>query len=271
MKLVIVTIVQNGMPWISCHYPEFRKLQVNWEWHVCEGTANSEQCTSWCKKMRPGLSSDGTTEYLDSLAWDPRVFLYRSEMWHGKLEMVNCALKDLHEPCVLVQADADELWTAIQLERIYELLRDNHHTGTRRYNSIFFYCRYFLGPDIVITSKDTFGNRTDFEWLRAWAWAPGMRFLTHEPPKLDQVEFKPMPHRNSQKHGLVFDHMAYATEEQVANKAEYYGSPNNQLGHLYSDAVEGWHRLQHNTKWPVKVRDFLRFVKDDAVAERIKP
>lgn len=269
MKLLVVTIVRDGLPWIACHYPELRKLDIPWVWHIIEGTAAPAHCTAWCERIRPGLSTDGTTEYLDSLAFDKRVFIHRSELWDGKVSMVNAALTHQHEPCVILQADADELWTARQMERIFDLLRDDHPLRTKKFNCIYFYCRYFLGPDIVITTRNTFGNRTDFEWMRAWAYVPGMRFTSHEPPKMDGPEPRPMPHKRSLDHGLVFDHMAYATEAQVAFKAQFYGSDNNPLGPLYSDALEGWHRLQLNTQWPAKARDYLRFIQDDAMAARI--
>jgi hypothetical protein len=264
-KLVILTIVKDGLPWIAEHYPTYRSLAIPWEWHVVEGTASARHCTKWCRDLRPGLSEDGTTEYLDSIAFDPRVFLYRSEIWNGKVAMVNAPLYRLDRPCVLLQADADELWERAMLERLHSLVIKN------QYNTYYHYCRYYLGPDIIITSTNTFGNRTESEWCRAWKYTPGQRFTSHEPPRLDIPHPIIAPHKHTAKHQLVFDHYAYATERQVRFKVEYYGSPNNKLGHLYSDAVEGWHRLQQNQVWPVKVRDFLRFVRDDATATRTDP
>lgn len=264
MKLVVLTIVKDGMPWITLHYPELRRLTIDWEWHVVEGTANAEHCTTWCRKTPPGLSTDGTTEYLDSLNFDGRVIVYRSEMWHGKVNMVNEPLRHITEPCVLLQADADELWKAKQLDTIYSIISNGKFDAAR------FHCRYYLGPDIAITSRNTFGNRTETEWFRAWLYRPGARFKSHEPHVLDTPSERTMNHRQSEKHGLVFDHMAYATERQVAFKRDFYGSASNPIGHLYSDAVDGWRRLQDNQTWPARVRDFLRFVKDDATAERIR-
>ena len=132
MKLVIFTIVKNGMPWITMHYPIFRQLTVPWEWHVIEGTALAENCTSWCNTLRPGLSDDGTSEYLDSIAFDPRVIISRSESWHGKISMVNEALRFLNESCVLLEADSDELWRVNQLQKIHEIL------SAGRYNCMRF-------------------------------------------------------------------------------------------------------------------------------------
>lgn len=263
MKLVIFTLVKNGMPWITLHYPELRKLTIPWEWHVVEGTALPENCTSWCNRMRPGLSDDGTTGYLDSLIFDYCIFLYRREVWHGKVEMANAPLRYLTEPCVLLQMDSDELWKAEDLENMCDLL-----LGSDKPNCAYFQCRYFVGPNIVVSSKGLFGDR-DYEWLRAWKWEPGMRFQTHEPPVMVGPKPLPIPKETTAYRKIFFDHMAYATEAQVKFKSDYYGSPQNPLGGLYRDSVEGWRRLQKNTVWPVKLRDFLPFVNDDSEAVRL--
>jgi hypothetical protein len=78
-----------------------------------------------------------------------------------------------------------------------------------------------------------------------------------------------MPHDMTEHHGCVFDHFAYATEAQVRFKQRYYAGPGNPLGHLYANAVEGWHRLQQNDKWPVKLKDYIPWVDDRAQATRL--
>lgn len=245
------------------HYTAFRQAECEWEWHIVEGTALAEHCTSWCNVLNPGLSTDGTTEYLDRLAAiDRRIFLHRSEAWHGKIAMVNEALRFLNDECALLEIDSDELWTSSQLEQLSNLLNDGRH------NCAQFACRYFLGPDIAITKRGQFGNR-DGEWLRLWRYSPGMRFKTHEPPVMDGMTPKIMPVTTTMQYDLVFDHMAYATLEQVEFKAAFYGSEQNPLGKLYADSVAGWKRLQDNAKWPVKVREYLPFVNDDCEAIRV--
>src|SRR6185503_8916213 len=90
MKLVFLTIVLDGMPWVTRHWPEFERLDFDWQWHVVEGAAANTACTSWCAPIAPRLSNDGTTQYLDALAsYDHRVILHRKELWQGKLDMVN--------------------------------------------------------------------------------------------------------------------------------------------------------------------------------------
>lgn len=265
MNIFFITIVKNGMPFIGWHYPMMRKLLFDWRWFVVEGTAAPEACTSWCAPIHPGLSKDGTTEYLESLSkFDQRVVHLKGAYWHGKVAMCNSALEHLHEPSLLWQIDSDEIWSNqnfVNMARMFELDPEK--------NSARFFCRYFVGPDIAITTRNGYGNNSQYEWHRVWKVNPGVRFKTHEPPCLENFEEKPFTQAETEKAGLVFDHYAYATEEQVRFKEEYYGSANNKLGHLYKGAVEKWKKLQQNNKCPVNLKDFMPWVGDGVKAIRI--
>lgn len=97
-----------------------------------------------------------------------------------------------------------------------------------------------------------------------------MRFISHEPPKLDGDFRSAFSHQETERAGLVFNHYAYATEQQVAFKSAYYGSESNRNGFKYKDAVANWKRLQANTKWPVNdLKEFLPWVGDGVRANRI--
>lgn len=267
MKLCLLTIVLDGMPWITRHWPEFEKLDFDWQWHVIEGVARNTACTSWCAPATPRLSNDGTTGYLDSLAdYDHRVILHRKELWQGKREMVNAPLRVMHEPCLLVQVDSDELWTAEQLTRLRQLFIEQPEKNSAR-----FHCDYRLGPNIHITSRGGFGNHDDYEWKRAWRWTPGMLFASHEPPAFERFVERPFTYAETEATGLVFRHEAYSALKQVTAKSRFYGSPNNKQGHLYANAVEGWQRLQRNRVWPVTdLKQYLRFVGAGVVADLVQ-
>src|SRR5882672_1882183 len=230
MKITIVTIALDAMPFVTLHYPEFRKLKSDWEWLVAEGVAAPVLDTSWVSKMAPRLSQDGTTEYLDSVrAFDSRVHVFRRSEWPGKAAMFNRILETIYEPTILLQVDSDECWTAEQIEALVAMFQRD-----RSKNSAYFYCRYFVGRDLVIATRNGFGNHTEYEWLRAWRFVPGMRFERHEPPVIDGLTLNPFTHAETESEGIVFDHFAYATEAQVRFKQEYYGSHNNPKGHLYT-------------------------------------
>lgn len=265
MKMVLFTLVLDGMPWIAEHYPVFRTLPFEWEWHVVEGVAAPDACTRWCAQQVPRLSEDGTTGYLDSIAdLDPRIKLHRKDLWHGKVAMCNRVLQRMADRCLLVQIDSDEIWTAEQLTKLRALFIKHP-----KKNAAYFYCDYRLGPGISITTRNTYGNNTAYEWLRAWRWEPWMRFKTHEPPVMDGMTMNAFMHDETERLGLVFRHESWSTRKQVEFKARYYGSAaNKEHGADYKDAVERWEKLQRNTVWPTKVRDWLPWA--DEKAEAVK-
>lgn len=256
MKLHIITIVLDGTPFITWHLPVFNQLNLDWTWHVVEGAADNKHCTAWCKPQEPRLSRDGTSEYLTAMAAaHPRIRLYRRQLWDGKVSMFNTALAAIREPCILMEIDADELWTAEQLAGVVRLFDDMPEICRAE-----FYCRYFLGQNIITVGENCYGNNPG-EWRRAWRFSPGDVFERHEPPVLRQ---KTGPHyamrELTRKRGLVFDHYAYAFESQVAYKEQFYG---------YSRAVEHWRRLQANQRWPVNVKTFLPWVDERAQADAL--
>lgn len=248
MKLLIVTVVLDGDPYIRHHLAQFEKLTCDWHWVICEGVAKNINCTSWCKEIPPRLSNDGTTEYLASIANNKRVTVVQKPLWRGKIEMFNCAVGHFNEPGILLQVDSDELWTAEQLTRLMRLYRERPSA-----HKMYFFCRYFVGPKIITVGQDGYGNRKT-EFLRSWRFHPGMIFQKHEPPIFNHNTGLAVGRHETKAHGLVFDHMAYALEKQVAFKETYYG---------YTDAVKHWRRLQANTEWPVRnLSDFLPWVGD---------
>lgn len=252
--LSIFTIVLDGRPFIERHLPVFDALKIPWRWVIVEGAAQNTGCTAWCKPQDPRLSLDGTSEYLDTLKSHPNITVIQSPSWPGKLAMINAALAHMDFAAgVLMEIDADEIWTASQLEDIVTLFREHPYAGEMQFD-----CRYFVGADIVTVGENCYGNNPR-EWRRAWRWRRGATFSCHEPPVFDH-KGATLVNEVTRQFGLVFDHYAYATEAQVRYKQDFYG---------YPGAVEGWRRLQANTDWPVKLRDFLPWVDDRAKATRI--
>jgi hypothetical protein len=251
MKIHFITIVLDCRDFIGCHLPIFNTLNLDWHWHIAEGTAKPVRDTSWCREISPRLSIDGTTEYLDSIKQHRRVTLYRRTQWDGKTEMVNAPLSGLNGDGLVFQIDSDELWTKAQIERVHECMGNPSLTRAR------FRCRYFFGPDIAITSVGTYGNRGD-EWTRVWRWKSGQLFEKHEPPIMSGDSGNTLDLRDDDS--MVFQHYAYATEEQVAFKERYYG---------YAGAVEQWKRLQANRQWPARLGDYCKWVKDETTVDKI--
>lgn len=256
--LDIISIVLDGQPMILFHLPMLNSLpaEVDWHWWIVEGAAANTNCTKWCKPQLPRLSRDGTTEYLNSLRYHPRATILQREMWPGgKVEMVNAATTAINRKTVLLQMDADECWTADQLQRMLAIFAEQPEIHWMR-----FFCQYFVGPNIVITSENGYGNRPS-EWLRAWKFTPGMKWKTHEPPLLGDIRKWGLTREQTRKLGFRFDHFAYAFEPHVAYKEAWYG---------YKGAVGAWRRLQENTQWPCSdLRMFLPWVGPNVTADRL--
>ncbi len=268
------TIVLNGMPFIRHHVEVFSRLSVPWTWHIVEGVASLSHDTAWSLENggrisetlhHNGLSNDGTTEYLNELVekYPGQVKVYRKtggEFWNGKREMVNAPLASINEQALLVQVDSDELWSIEQLERLSLAFQERPDK-----TAAYFFCNYFVGPELIISTRNTYGNNSSYEWLRAWRYLPGSRWQAHEPPRLlaplgdgravDLAQVNPFTHAETESMGLVFQHYAYVTEEQARFKESYYG---------YADAVARWRRLQTSSHFPVALASYLPWVKDQA-------
>jgi glycosyltransferase involved in cell wall biosynthesis/ADP-heptose:LPS heptosyltransferase/predicted Zn-dependent protease/GT2 family glycosyltransferase len=268
------TIVLNGKPFIEHHIKAFERLPFEWHWHIIEGVAELNHDTAWSKQHggrvaskihRHGLSRDGTAEYLDELAeqFPKKITLYRKgggAFWDGKLEMVNAPLAKICEECLLWQIDADELWATEQL-----ITARNLFLAHPEKTAAFYHCHYFVGENLVITTRNTYGNNTGYEWIRTWRFTPGCRWLAHEPPRLcrpagngqwsDLAAIAPLRHADTEAAGLVFQHFAYATPEQLEFKETYYG---------YAGALQQWTQLQRQRQFPVALKAHFAWVKDEA-------
>lgn len=258
------------MPFLPLVYASLRQLRgIDWTWMVTEGVAAPVGDTKWVAPISPRLSLDGTTDWLRGVAaMDPRVRHIGNPVWPGKRAALNRGLREfgVKEEFVLFQMDADEVWRPEQIERAFMLL-----SSRKEINSLRFFCRLFLGHDIVVSSRRGFGNNTSYEWFRAWRVPHNVLWETHEPPKLAVFEERVMRQEETEGLGLVFDHFSLATKQQVQWKALYYGSSNNPKHKLYVNAVQGWDRLQANKQWPVRnLSIFLPFVGPGVVADKIK-
>jgi glycosyltransferase involved in cell wall biosynthesis len=275
------TIVLNGEPFIRYHLDVFRALPFRWHWHIVEGVASLVNDTAWSVAAggridpdvhRAGLSIDGTTAYLDEIAAADRerISIYRKPsgaFWDGKREMVSAPLPRIDEECLLWEVDADELWTVDQIAAVRQLFLD-HPDRT----SAYFWCHYIPAPGAVIATRYNYAANPEVDWLRTWRYRPGDRWKAHEPPTLarpgrglsrsvDTGRRNPFLHDDTEDIGAIFQHFAYATEQQVRFKETYYG---------YSGAVERWRELRDAvsvSRGPQRLGDYLPWVTDDTLVD----
>jgi glycosyltransferase involved in cell wall biosynthesis len=272
------TIVLNGEPFIEYHIRVFQQLSFRWHWHIVEGVADLKHDTAWSLSSggrvddslhHRGRSNDGTTPYLDqlSLSYPNQVTIYRQpedQFWDGKREMVNAPLRKINEECLLWQIDVDELWTVEQIQKTRQLFIEQPSK-----TAAFFWCWYFVGEGLIISSRNCYSQNPQQEWLRTWHFRPGMFWAKHEPPVLvdfqgdhhlvDVAKIDPILHGVTELNGLVFQHYAYVMTEQLLFKERYYG---------YQNALSQWQRLQSENHFPVFLRDYFAWVTDDTVVDR---
>ena len=274
------TIVLNGEPFIQYHIEILKKLPFQWHWHIIEGVADLKHDTAWSLPKggrisddihSQGLSVDGTTKYLDRLKqlYPENMTIYRQPkgiFWDGKQEMVNAPLGNINQECLLWQIDVDELWTLEQICAGRQLFINNPEK-----TAAFYWCWYFVGENLVISTRNGYAQNPQQEWLRTWRFKPGMKWATHEPPKLiaplangeygDVGEVNPLLHEETEKQGLIFQHFAYCTPEQLRFKEQYYG---------YKGAISDWLRLQKQTQFPVALNNFFAWVKDYTMVDTLE-
>lgn len=279
LAIHFLTIVLNGEPFIRYHIEIFKQLPFRWHWHIVEGVADLKHDTAWSLQLggrvpdrvhHNGRSSDGTSEYLDELMlmYPEKVTVYRKPegiFWDGKREMVNEPLiSSIREECLLWQVDADELWTVEQLCTARQMFVENPEK-----TAALYWCWYFVGENLVISSRNCYTQNPQQEWLRTWKFKPGCVWAAHEPPTLaeplprgqwrDVATVNPFLHEETEKKALVFQHFAYATLEQIQFKEQYYG---------YSNLVSQWKALQQQTKFPILLRQYFPWVQDATMVDR---
>jgi glycosyltransferase involved in cell wall biosynthesis len=267
------TIVLNGEPFIRYHIDVFKQLPFDWHWHIVEGVADLKHDTAWSANIggritdefhRGGYSNDGTREYLDELAqkYPENITIYRQPegvFWDGKRSMVNAPLANIHEECLLWQVDNDELWSFEQICNARKMFIENP-----RKTAAFYWCWYFVGEDLVISTRNCYAQNPRQEWLRTWRFKPGFVWAAHEPPILVEnlpdgqqrnvAAIDPFGHNETEKYGLVFQHYAYVTLDQLRFKEQYYG---------YQNAIAQWSSLQAAFRYPVFLRDYFAWVRDE--------
>ena len=211
--------------------------------------------TAWMGNQQGKVSHDGTNQFLSALGNHPRITVNSKPEWGGKTEMINAALTAFKKDGILLQMDSDELWTADQMRRLVGLFAANPE-----YNTVKVKMDYMLGPNVISTSTDGYGNRSN-EWVRAWRYSVGLWMECHEPPVFNGNRGRVCGRDESEAILGPILHMAWVTPQQVAFKQRIYRGG-------YEGACEQWEALQANTKWPVKdLKTFLPWVGNGASAD----
>jgi len=281
LKINFFTIVYNGMPFIKHHIQEFEKTKLDWHWHIVEGLADLKHDTAWSistggeiteGQRKNNLSKDGTSEYISSLKkeYPNNITVYRKEnalLWDGKIEMIMAPLNNIKDTCLLWQIDCDEHWNFQQIRNVYYRFAENEEK-----TAAWFWCNYYVGNNIRISTRNCYSQNPNQEWLRVWKFHPGDNWTAHEPPvligerdrkKVDIGRHNPFMHDEMENIGAVFEHYAYVAPEQLKFKETYYG---------YKGALAQWQKLQEDieSRKEVRLGDYLSWVKDNTTAKKTK-
>ncbi len=248
MKRIAFTIVLNGMPFIKQQAEIIPDIFDHW--YIIEGYALPINDTAWCRNIdvskftNNGLSNDGTSEFIDTLPDNVTVIRKTSgDFWRGKTEMCNSFMHEISD-CILMQFDVDEIW---KRDTLIDLL--NYAEINDDFDSMRFKCNCYVGPDLIISGDDCYGNRAT-EWHRLWRIRDTTYWVAHEPP-LIYGDTKILDNNFTFKKNWIFDHYSYVYEHQVFFKQHYYG---------YTGAVNRWKELQQIKSFPVNTKDYLPWV-----------
>ncbi len=136
MKRIAFSIVYNASHHLRHNKYAERILKMVDLWIIVEGAAGNKGSTSWCKDLqRSSSSEDGTIEYLKQLSAfnmaKLRVqFASPGQMWESKDMMVNQAISMIKsegiEEAWLWEIDADEQWTADQMDRAEAMMKEKN-------------------------------------------------------------------------------------------------------------------------------------------------
>jgi hypothetical protein len=169
--------------------------------------------------------------------------------------MINAALTGFKKDGVLLQMDSDELWTFHQMIELLYLFEKNPEANTAQ-----FEMDYMLGPNVISTSTDGYGNRAN-EWVRAWRYQRGLWMERHEPPVFNGNRGRLLDRKATSATVGSILHMAWVTPQQVGLKQRIYKGG-------YENAVDNWTSLQNNKEWPVKdLKSFLPWVGPNGSAD----
>jgi hypothetical protein len=249
MMRIGFTIIYNGKHHLEHKNWGWRLPAMLDAWIVVEGAAQPGGSTFWCNRLDAVTSDDGTIELLEEIMLkngNMAIIKSPERAWFSKDEMVNTAAEyarikyGRYGQKYLWQFDIDEQWTPEQLDIAeYELRQSDGKCGC-------FHADYFLGDGIV--AKGQWGEGDDpldaleFAYRRLWLWN-GQKFLTHEPPMLQngngrEILLSPR-----------FDHYSYYFEKDVLFKQKYYKG--------YDDIHKNWQSLQKERKFPQPINRLL--------------
>jgi len=264
---VLCTLVINEMEWL----PKLREQHKDWPGmvkHVFVEAADALYAsTNPGMVTADGLSTDGTTEFLERLAREDDRVIHVRHGFCGNLDPAQgkCAARQRYldeaekvKPGMLVVLDADEFWTKRAQLGAGELL-----AGGARWQGYYLRHREVWRPPVYLDSiaplfwQEVKGGFWDIPYCRVWRWQPGLRYDgNHNTPKsrtgvpLDKIA------KRCERDACApeFCHLGYASalKNRQAKNAYYVarGEGVNDHRGWYVQSRAAWEKWQPGDKLP---------------------
>ncbi len=258
--VVLCTLVLNEAEWLPRLYEQHRDWPGLLAWVFVEAADAVYAETNPDLVSPDGLSVDGTTDMLASLAAvDPRVVHVRHGFTGDPSAPANgkCAARQRYldaaedlKPDYLVVLDADEFYVKVDQRRCLELAGED----AQRRKAYCFRYRHPWRPPSVLTHlfrHEVVGGFWDMRHCHFWRWEPGLRYsqfhmtpetasgemLTRSMTTFDEVA-------GPDRLGPQCVHMAFASDARLRRaKHRYYadrGEAVDKRRRWYVDSRAAW-------------------------------
>lgn len=217
MDITFIMIVLNGMPFVKHSLESIYDFSD--EIIIIEGPVRNLDSGYYDKS---GLSTDGTTEFLNNFKDpDSKIKLFRG-YFNDKLDMQNLAIKNASFDWVWL-IDSDEVYKTNDLTTVKGII--SQFPAIRRID--FIPINFWKGFDYFINC-DKF-HKSQFHYRRVFKKEKDDFFITHRPPTLkshEEMFFTDSKNFISGDHllkeGITIYHYSYVDENQVKQKIDLY-------------------------------------------------
>lgn len=240
MKLCLGTLCLNEMEWLPKLYEQHKDWPGLQRWIFVESADKVFAQTNPSLVSDKGLSTDGTTEFLEELCKkDDRIVHYKygfcsnQDPAQGKCEARNRYLDSMEEvkPDFFIALDADEFYPRKYQDELSILLPRKEAAGTGfcfKHREIW-YPPFIREPFPLLPqfSLEVTGGFWSIPYCRCWKWFPSLRYFNHNTPSrhngfpLD-ARLKRFDHNPDSPY---FVHMGFASQkENRIAKNRYYAA-----------------------------------------------
>lgn len=224
----IITIVHEDAPFLLMQLPEFNRLSVPWRWHIVPGSNARHNAI-------PRESGDETNSLVFDLARHSCVTTYAPTHYASKSEQDSRALCNMPDDALILYKDADEIWTAVDLEGCLATFA----SGTADVGIVGF--KHYVRPDVYLVGDYLFQHR----FYRRNGAKAFLKTTFQDPPALVTSPVTMCLDRQPR-----LSHYAYIRPKQVLYKAWRNKIP---------EMVSAWQALDSVKNFPADVSHIFPF------------